>query len=150
MSHAENLKEELNLEIVSIQKALVVLKHSYDCCKPIGLKENYSIEELDHWEAFTSRFSRTSDMATQKIINSIMIFEKSQTGSMKDKAAFCFKNAFVNSEDDFLNLRLTRNFIAHEYAKQDTNEVFKEVWHYYPILINFAEATIRYCHSNIL
>ena len=150
MSAAENVKAELKDELASIQRALDVLIHSYANCNEIGIKDSYSLAELDQWEAFTSRFARTSDLVIQKIINSIMIFEKGQTGSMKDKAAFCAKNGLVNTEEDLINLRLTRNFIAHEYARQDTNEVFQEVLRYYPLLTDFTRATVRYCNTHIL
>lgn len=150
MSAANALKAKIAGELSSIQKALLVLKHSYDSCRVIGIKDSYSLAELDQWEAFTSRFARASDLATQKIINSIMIFEKGQMGSIRDKASFCVKNELVKEEDDFINLPLTRNFIAHEYARQDTNEVFNLVWGYYPILVKFIEATVQYGNTKIL
>lgn len=150
MSAAEHVKAELKEGLAFIQRALDVLIHSYTNCNEIGIKDSYSLAELDQWEAFTSRFARTSDLVTQKIISSIMIFEKGQTGSIKDKAAFCAKNGLVKTEDDFINLRLTRNYIAHEYARQDTNEVFQEVLRYYPLLTDLTRATVSYCNTHII
>ena len=145
-----DIKENLKHEIQYLQRATDILIYSFNHCDKIGIKSNYTLDELDKWEVFTSRFARTCDITTQKIISSIMVFEKGFVGSMRDKAAFCEKNALITSEQEFISLRLTRNFIAHEYIQEDTNDIFKQIILFYPMLLNLIEAVIRYCNEKIL
>ncbi len=58
------LKEELQL----MDKAADILNYSYDTCRKIGIKEEYSYDELDRFESFTGRFARLSDLLIRKII----------------------------------------------------------------------------------
>jgi len=37
------------------------LNHSYELCKKTGIKDDYSVEELDAFENLTSRYARTTD-----------------------------------------------------------------------------------------
>jgi len=150
MSPKLDIKENLRQEIQYLQKATNILIYSFNHCQEIGIKPEYTLAELDKWEVFTSRFARTCDITTQKIISSIMVFEKGFIGSMKDKAAFCEKNLLTTTEQEFISLRLTRNFIAHEYIQEDSNDIFKEVLSFYPILLNLIESVVRYCNEKIL
>lgn len=43
-------------ELKLLDDSASILKYSYEKCKKIGIQENYVIEEMDQFEAFTSRF----------------------------------------------------------------------------------------------
>ena len=45
-----------------------MLTYSYDTLS-IGIKEEYTFDELDKFEALTSRFARTSDMLIQRYLD---------------------------------------------------------------------------------
>ena len=149
MNEKTNIITELKNELEFINKALLTLKHAYDHCKKIGIKDNYSFEELDKWEALTARFSRISDITTQKIMNSILIIEKGFSGSLIDKANFAEQNDFVTNSEEFINLRLLRNYIAHEYSRQATNEIFEKVMNSYDLLLSFVNAVTTYCNTRL-
>jgi len=55
---AEELTEDLN----RLDRSVEMLKYSLQQCWKIGIKEDYSLEELDRFESLTSRFVRTSDI----------------------------------------------------------------------------------------
>ena len=58
-----NDKRELLLrELKLLDEANKILVYSYEACSEIGLKENYTLEELDKFEALTSRFARKSEI----------------------------------------------------------------------------------------
>ena len=148
MSKELNILQDLYSEIESIKKALVHLEKSYSSCSAIGIKGNYTDEELEKWEAFTARYSRLSDIATQKIVNSFLLIETGSTGSLLDKANFAEKKNWVNTAEEFRRLRLLRNYIAHEYEKQNTNEVFEMVYQNYSSLHLFVSNILGYYSSN--
>ena len=55
---AEELTEDLN----RLDRSVEMLKYSLQQCWKIGIKEDYSLEELDRFESLTSRFVSTSDI----------------------------------------------------------------------------------------
>ena len=67
-------KDEMELfarELKLLDEANKMLVYSYEACQEIGIKESYTLEELDKFEALTSRFARTSDMLIQRIFRLI-------------------------------------------------------------------------------
>ena len=148
MSKELNILQDLFSEIGSIQKAMIHWERSYNSCSKIGLKNEYSEEELEKWEAFTARYSRLSDITTQKVMNSFLLIETGNTGSLLDKANFAEKKSWVETAEEFRRLRLLRNYIAHEYEKQNTNEVFEMVYQNYHSLHLFVTNVLAYYNSN--
>ena len=63
----ELLQDEWDL----LGASLSTLQLSIKKCQLIGQKENYSFEELESFDSLTSKFSRTSDIFTQKVMRTI-------------------------------------------------------------------------------
>jgi uncharacterized protein with HEPN domain len=148
MSFEEALFKELFLELEAVKKAQNHLQHSYKNCCEIGIKNDYSFEELMQWEAFTARYSRLSDILTQKVLNNITIIETKRKGSLLDKANLAVQQKWVNNMEDFRAIRTLRNYIAHEYLPQDNNAIFLDVKNNFEKLNNFAINIINYCETN--
>ena len=53
------------------KSALDWLNHSYELCNKTGIKDNYSVEELDAFENLTSRYARATDFLIHKLFRSI-------------------------------------------------------------------------------
>ncbi len=53
----DDLLELLSKELKLLENSTEILKYSYGNCKKIGIQEDYVIEDLDQFEAFTSRFA---------------------------------------------------------------------------------------------
>ena len=64
-------KQLLQRELHVLEKASEMLRHSYTACKSIEYKSNYSLSELDLFEALTSRFARLNDLIIRKIFRLI-------------------------------------------------------------------------------
>ena len=65
------LVQMLQSEWLLLQASLETLIQSVIKCKTIGVKPQYSFEEQESFDSLTSKFNRTSDLFTQKIIRSI-------------------------------------------------------------------------------
>lgn len=61
------LKSEWEL----LQAAISTLQLSVRKCEAIGMKESYTFEELESFDSLTSKFNRTSDIFTQKVLRSV-------------------------------------------------------------------------------
>ena len=54
-----------------LMTSMLTLQLSVNKCKLIGQKNSYSFEELESFDSLTSKFSRTSDIFTQKVMRTI-------------------------------------------------------------------------------
>ena len=133
--NVESLKKELEL----MNKAKEVLEYSYKTCSTISKKEIYPNNELDKFEALTSRFARLSDILTQKIFRLFEYLEMETPGTVRDRINRAEKWDLIDSADDFFLIRELRNSIAHEYVPEAINEIYREVLKYTPILLKTCD-----------
>ncbi len=117
-----------------LEKSLETLGYSYAKCRKIGKKDYYDLEEQESYEALTSRFARTSDILTQKVLKTLFMLMQEDIRSIIDGANFLEKIQLIENTDDLLNIRELRNQIAHEYMEQDLTTLFSDILHHVPML----------------
>ncbi len=139
-----NEKELLTEEINLLKGANEILKYSYKTCSNIGIKEEYTFDELDRFEALTSRFSRASDILIQKVFRLIDIIELEGRGTVIDRINRAEKRNIIENAEQLKKIRRLRNDIAHEYLPEVVSEIFKEVLGMAAPLIGDIEKTIEY------
>ena len=115
-----------------LEKSMTALAYSYEKCDDIGEKEEYDLEEQESFEALTSRFARTSDILTQKVLKTLFILLQENIKTIIDAANFLEKLEVIEKADDLLNIREIRNQIAHEYVDSDIKALFFDVLRYVP------------------
>ena len=81
----KDLLELLRDELSSLERALEVMQYSYGTCNEIGIKEDYTFDEMDRFEAFTSRFARMSDLLIQKIFRLIDQIDLEDSETVRDR-----------------------------------------------------------------
>ena len=140
MKNEDLIAAELKESSSKLDKAIEILKYSLEKCRKIGIKTNYSLEELDVFENVTSRFARATDIYTQKIMKGIAIVLREETKTYIDKANLFEKLEIANAEDLKL-MRDLRNEISHEYKLKDITELFQPVVEYSVKLIEVIEKT---------
>jgi hypothetical protein len=134
------LRQELDYLLMA-RDALV---YSYELCQKIGLKEAYTLDELDRFEALTSRFARLSDLLTQKVLRLIDEVELEAPGTVRDRINRAEKRGAVERAADVVSCRVLRNEIAHEYRSDAVRDIFERVLSLTPKLLVNVEATLRY------
>jgi len=137
-------KELLIRELNLLEDSNDVLKYSYDKCSQIGIKDTYTVEELDRFEALTSRFARTSDILIQKIFRLIDIIELERPGSVIDRINRAEKRGLISSGETFKEIRRLRNDIAHEYIPSVIKEIYQKVLKLTPHLLDTVEKIQEY------
>lgn len=140
----KELLEILKKELLSLAKSTQLLTGSYEKCRAIGAKSNYSASELEAFEALTARFSRLSDLLLQKIFRLIDGLELVDEGTMLDRINRAEKRGIVVSAQQFKELRLLRNTIVHEYESDEYTRIFKNVLELTPILLEAVEKAKQY------
>ncbi len=137
------LREELQL----LDKAAEILKYSYGVCGKIGIKEEYSFEELDKFESFTGRFARLSDLLIQKIFRLIDDIDLEAPGTIRDRINRAEKKELIESADVFIEIRVVRNQVAHEYVQDEIQELFAKVLKYTPPLLDSVNRVKSHCRK---
>lgn len=142
MKHDE--KQLLDIEMKLLEDSANMLKYSYDICSDIGIKEEYTLEELDRFESLTSRFARTSDILIQKIFRLIDVIELELPGTVIDRINRAEKRGLISSAEIFKDIRRLRNEIAHEYIPSAIEEIYKKVLRLTPYLFESLEKIKQY------
>ena len=135
----EQLYQILQKELKLLDDATDVLRYSFDKCSKIGLKQVYRPEELESFESFTGRFARLSDILIQKILRLIDEIDLETQGTVRDRINRAEKKALIGSSDTFVEIRMVRNDIAHEYLPEAIHETFKKVLELTPALLDSVE-----------
>jgi uncharacterized protein with HEPN domain len=139
---SNKLKELLELELKQLREAGEILEYSLDVCSKIGIKEDYTFEELDKFEALTGRFARTSDILIQKIFRTLDNMELELPGTAIDRINRAERRGLI-SADTFKEIRYLRNDIAHEYVLDMVDEIYKKTLELAPYLLETMDKVLR-------
>lgn len=143
------MREELKEDFSRLDRAVKMLKYSLQRCKKIGMKTDYSLEELDRFESLTSRFARTSDIYTQKVMKGVILILREEANTFIDRANL-FEKLEVSSAEDLKLIRDLRNEISHEYKIDDITEIFEAVIEYSDKLIEVIKRTKTFAEKKNL
>jgi hypothetical protein len=139
------MEKLLEKELKLLLDARDVLIYSFTKCSLIGINEEYEPEELESFESFTGRFARLSDILIQKIFRLVDELDLDSHGTIRDRINRAEKKELIVSSDIFIEIRMIRNEIAHEYLPEAIHDIFGKVLALTPHLLEGVERTIRYC-----
>lgn len=149
MKKIENLKKQLDFDLSYLDRSMDVLEYSLEKAKKIGNKKEYVIEELDVYEALTSRYARTADILTQKIIKNLFMIMQEDAKTFIDRCNLSEKLNIIDNAGELYNIRKLRNDIAHEYCIFDISEIFNDVLEYTEVLLKIAKKVQAYIDTTL-
>jgi hypothetical protein len=132
----------------AVNLSLNRLMYSFEKCSKIDIKDIYSDDEFEAFEAMTSRYSRTTDMLVNKVLRSLDAVEYIDGGTVIDAAYNTEKRGIANAQD-LRNLKDLRNLITHEYVTEKIVRFFDKVIEFTPLLKTFIERLNEYCSRYI-
>lgn len=127
LNQNQALADLLQAEWDLLEAAVETLQLSIEKCKAIGQKENYSFEELESFDSLTSKFNRTSDIFTQKVMRTVWMLLHEPFIPFIDMANKAEKMEILQSADAIIEIRDLRNQIAHEYIPEAIRDLVPEV-----------------------
>ncbi len=128
MTGNDNIKKELlKEELELLKRSIETLKQSIEKCKTIIGKKDYSFEEMESFDSLTSKFGRTSDLYTQKVIRTIWMLLHETFVPFIDLLNKAEKIELIKSADQLLEIRDLRNQITHEYIPEAITELIPDV-----------------------
>ena len=122
-----------------LQASVITLQLSIVKCRSIGQKEIYSFEELESFDSLTSKFNRTSDIFTQKVLRTVWMLLHEPYVPFIDMVNKGEKMMMLRSADIIIEIRDLRNQIAHEYIPEAIHYLIPEVIELTPRLIENIE-----------
>lgn len=136
----EILREELKL----LSKAVETLTLSVLKCKSILTKEAYSFEEMESFDSLTSKFGRTSDLYTQKVLRTLWMLLHEPFVPFIDLLNKAEKINLIESADKLLEIRDLRNQITHEYIPEAITDLVPEVIENCVLLFQNIQQTLHF------
>ena len=143
------MKKLLEENIRLLQKQIKWLEISYRQCQEIGIKRNYTIDEFGIYETLCSRFSRSIDFLIRKFLRTLDAYEFETQGTLVDVVNRAHKRALFEDIEEIRTIKDIRNTIVHEYIEDELTEVFEELLHYTPKLLQFMTNTLNYSRERI-
>lgn len=124
----------------SLRRAKSTLNYSYNICRKIGIKEDYTEDEEDRYESMSSKFARLTDLVLKQAVKTIDILDlEDPPETMRDAINRAEKKGLVSSALKFIEIRKMRNKIAHEYV--DYTFVLENA----PLLFDSVQRIESYC-----
>jgi hypothetical protein len=134
----------LNEELVLLEQSLKTLFLSVDKCTLLIKKNEYTFEDMESFDSLTSKFGRSSDIYTQKLLRTIWMLLREPHIPFIDMVNKAEKIHLIESADDILEIRDLRNEISHEYNPQAITELVPQVIDYVNILQKNHIKTYRF------
>jgi hypothetical protein len=140
--------ELLDKQIQEMNDAGAILRHSYDKCCGIGVRPDLNIDQLESFEALTARFARLSDLVVQKVLRTISVLDLEEFGTVRDRIHRAEKRGFIESAEDFVQIRMLRNEIAHEYKSEIIFDIFERALALTPALLDAVKRIQQHPNQN--
>lgn len=136
MNQNQKLLKILREELVLMHKASDALKRSWHECQSMRSERISTEEVMDRLELLSSRFSRLTDFMIQRIFRLIDEIDLDPSGTVRDVINRSEKKGLIDNADVFIQARILRNRIAHEYVERVMNEIFEETIRLVPALLD--------------
>ena len=125
--NASNLKNLLDLNWNVLKQALPSFERSLVKCRDLDFSSPISFETEESLDALSSKFSRVSDIFTQKVLKTLIFVLREDAPTFLDRMNLCEKLGIIPSAEEIIAIRDLRNIIAHEYLSENLVEIYMEI-----------------------
>ena len=125
--NASNLQNLLDLNWSLLKQALPSFERSLVKCRDFDFSLPISFEAEESLDALSSKFSRVSDIFTQKVLKTFIFVLREDAPTFLDRMNLCEKLGIIPSAEELIAIRDLRNVIAHEYLSENLVEIYMEI-----------------------
>ena len=125
--NVSNLQNLLDLNWNVLKQALPSFERSLVKCRNLDFSPPISFETEESLDALSSKFSRVSDIFTQKVLKTLIFVLREDAPTFLDRMNLCEKLGIIPSAEEIIAIRDLRNIIAHEYLSENLVEIYTEV-----------------------
>jgi hypothetical protein len=126
-NHDELLVQLLQTEWLLLDASIETLLRSVEKCSLIGVKTSYTFEEQESFDSLTSKFNRTSDLLTQKVLRTTWMLLHEPFAPFIDMMNISEKMGLICSANQLIGIRDMRNQITHEYIPDALRDLIPDV-----------------------
>ncbi|MFK8137884.1 MAG: HepT-like ribonuclease domain-containing protein [Bdellovibrionales bacterium] len=128
-----DLKDSIRQDLI---KSRGHFEYSYNKVIKFNLEDDFTEEELETLESFSSRFARFSDILIAKYFRFLAReADPAFKGSLIDLLNLAEKNSWIESATTWRRIRELRNVAAHEYSSSDYRRLYSELVSLAPTLL---------------
>ncbi|MCW0485036.1 hypothetical protein [Gaoshiqia sediminis] len=131
----------LQEEIGQLERSVITLEMSMRKCGQIPRKEHYTFEEMESFDSLTSKFGRTSDLYTKKVLRTVWMLLHEPFVPFIDLLNKAEKMGLIGSADQLIDIRDLRNQITHEYIPEAITDLVPEVLELGELLLQNIRST---------
>ena len=125
--NVSNLQNLLDLNWNVLKQALPSFERSLVKCRNLDFSPPISFETEESLDALSSKFSRVSDIFTQKVLKTLIFVLREDAPTFLDRMNLCEKLGIIPSAEEIIAIRDLRNIIAHEYLSENLVEIYMEI-----------------------
>jgi hypothetical protein len=125
--NVSNLQNLLDLNWNVLKQALPSFERSLVKCRDLDFTPPISFETEESLDALSSKFSRVSDIFTQKVLKTLIFVLREDAPTFLDRMNLCEKLGIIPSAEEIIAIRDLRNIIAHEYLSENLVEIYTEI-----------------------
>jgi len=125
--NVSNLQNLLDLNWSLLKQALPPFERSLVKCRDLDFSLPISFETEESLDALSSKFSRVSDIFTQKVLKTFIFVLREDAPIFLDRMNLCEKLGIIPSAEELIAIRDLRNIIAHEYLSENLVEIYMEI-----------------------
>lgn len=128
--------DQLTKNREDVAKAIKHLEYSFNKVRSFDLTRlDWSEEELETLESFSSRFARTTDLVVSRLLRSLALrSDPAFRGTLIDLLNLAEKQSWISSAKTWYRIRELRNVAAHEYTTDELNQLLRELMTLTPIV----------------
>jgi uncharacterized protein YutE (UPF0331/DUF86 family) len=126
----------LRTELAHLVRAAASMEKSAAKCSMLEPSPRQSFEEEESFDALTSKFARSADILTQKVLKTLLLLLREDAPTFIDRMNLCEKLGVIPSAKALVGVRDLRNMIAHEYAAEDLMQVYADTLESVPPLLS--------------
>lgn len=138
--NSAKLAELLVMEVAHLQRSSASLEKSLARCVSLTPSPGQSFEDEESFDALTSKFARTADILTQKVLKTLVMLLREDAPTFIDRMNLCEKLGAIPSAKSLIEIRDLRNTIAHEYAVDDLMDLYLDTLKLSPQLLENAKS----------
>jgi hypothetical protein len=117
----------ISREFNDLKKAVYLLKASLRKFKSYSVNKIYSPVELEYYDSLAFRFEKSIELFLHFFKGLESYYSGKISDTLRDRLLFMQKLKLIDSIDFWIEARLLRNKVAHDYLPEQLKDIYQEI-----------------------
>jgi hypothetical protein len=114
-------------EFSDLKKGVYLLNASIKKFKPYKVRKNYTPVELEYYDSLAFRFEKAVELFLHFFKGLESYHSGKVSDTLRDRLLFMQKLKIIDSIDFWIEARLLRNKVAHDYLPDQLKDIYREI-----------------------